>query len=92
MGEGRGGDPPEPPKAIGRLRKRRQGKCVWCELYFSDGDFLENDPRRLQALGGTDAKDNTQRIHRHGHDQKTAQDGSCKVGPHDNAPRARGAV
>jgi RNA-directed DNA polymerase len=88
----RRGEHPETTKAIGSLLKRQQGKCAWCELYFKDGDLLEIDHIIPKSLGGTDAKDNKQLIHRHCHDQKTAQDGSCKAGTHDNTPRNRGAV
>jgi len=83
----RKGDHPETTKAIGSLLKRQQGKCCWCGLYFKEGDLLETDHIIPKSLGGTDAKENKQLIHRHCHDQKTAQDGSCKAGAHDNTPR-----
>jgi RNA-directed DNA polymerase len=88
----RRGEHPETTKAIGSLLKRQQGKCVWCELYFKDGDLLEMDHIIPKSLGGSDANDNKQLIHRHCHDQKTAQDGSCQAGTHDNTPSNRGAV
>lgn len=82
----RRGEHPETTKAIGTLLKRQHGKCPWCGLYFKDGDLLEIDHIIPKSLGGTENKTNQQLLHRHCHDLKTAKDGSCRTGTHENTP------
>ena len=60
----------------GYLLKQQQGRCAWCGLRFRDGDLLEADHIIPKRLGGDDRNINLQLMHRHCHDQKTAQDGS----------------
>jgi RNA-directed DNA polymerase len=82
----RRGEHPETTKTIGNLLKRQHGTCPWCGLYFKDGDLLEIDHILPKSLGGTNAKENQQLLHRHCHDQKTAQDGSQRTGTNENTP------
>ena len=67
---------PELPKRVARLFKRQKGKCLQCGLFFKDGDLFEVDHIVPRRLGGLDIRNNLQLLHRHCHDQKTAQDGS----------------
>jgi RNA-directed DNA polymerase len=70
---------PELPTKHAQLLKRQQGKCAWCELYFTSEDVLEVDHVIPKAVGGGEVLDNLQLLHRHCHDQKTAVDGSTSV-------------
>ena len=74
------------PSRIASLLKRQHGKCAWCGLYFREEDLAEMDHRIPTARGGMHRAVNWQLIHRHCHDQKTAQDGSHRVrGTDDNS-------
>ena len=59
---------------VAKLLKRQQGRCPRCGLYCKAGDLLEVDHILPKAQGGTDAYSNWQRLHRHCHDEKTAED------------------
>jgi RNA-directed DNA polymerase len=61
---------------VGYLLKLQKGKCARCGLYFRDGDLMETDHIIPKSLGGDNRLMNLQLLHRHCHDQKTAQDGS----------------
>lgn len=58
----------------GRLLKRQQGKCNWCNLYFGSEDKLETDHIFPRSKGGKNQLTNLQLLHRHCHHQKTAVD------------------
>lgn len=60
----------------GYLLQLQKGCCAFCGLYFKQGDLLETDHIIPRRLGGDDRLMNLQLLHRHCHDQKTAQDGS----------------
>jgi RNA-directed DNA polymerase len=72
------GHHPDVPQRVARLLKRQQGRCVWCGLYFRDGEQLEVDHIIPLVSGGKDANTNWQLLHRHCHDHKTAEDGSLR--------------
>lgn len=63
----------------GFLLKLQKGRCAGCGLHFRDGDVLETDHIIPERLGGDDRMTNLQLMHRHCHDQKTAQDGSNRA-------------
>ena len=63
----------------GFLLKLQKGRCAGCGLHFRDGDVLETDHIIPKRLGGDDRISNLQLMHRHCHDQKTAQDGSNRA-------------
>jgi RNA-directed DNA polymerase len=60
---------------VGRLLAMQRGKCPGCGLYFRDDDVLEVDHRIPPIKGGSEYLNNKQVMHRHCHDQKTAQEG-----------------
>ena len=57
-----------------KLLKRQGGKCRWCGLRFKSEDLLETDHIIPKHKGGKDSWSNLQLLHRHCHDQKTAQE------------------
>jgi RNA-directed DNA polymerase len=65
---------PQVGVTTGKLLKKQQGKCNWCNLYFSSDDKLETDHILPLFKGGKDRLDNLQLLHRHCHHQKTAVD------------------
>jgi RNA-directed DNA polymerase len=60
----------------GYLLRLQKGPCARCGLYFQDGEVIDADHIIPKSLGGDDRLMNLQLLHRHCHDQKTAQDGS----------------
>jgi len=64
---------------LGRVLHRQKGKCAFCGLYFKDEDLIELDHIIPRTQGGKEWTSNKQALHRHCHDQKTAQDraGGC---------------
>jgi len=66
------GEHPEVPKRVAILLKRQRGRCVWCGLFFRDGDLPEVDHIVPLHCGGRDAYNNWQLLHRYCHDGKTA--------------------
>ena len=66
----------------GYVLKLQKGQCPRCGRSFQDGDQFEVDHIIPRRWGGDDQLMNLQLLHRHCHDQKTAQDGSnrAKVG------------
>ena len=68
------GTHPEVPKRVATLLKRQKGKCTYCGLYFRESDVLEIDHITPKSLGGKDEYKNLQMLHRHCHDDKTAND------------------
>ena len=65
---------PELPSRKAKLLKQQKGKCSWCGLHFQEWDVMEVDHKIPRALGGKDEWKNLQLLHRHCHDEKTAQD------------------
>jgi len=66
--------------------RRQKGRCALCGLYFRREDLLEVDHLLPRSRGGDHSPRNLQLIHRHCHDVKTAQDGSCAgQGAEDNS-------
>ena len=65
---------PGVPTRVGTLLRRQQGRCPRCGLYCKAGDILEVDHIIPKAYGGKDGYDNWQLLHRHCHDEKTAED------------------
>ena len=59
---------------VAKLLQRQKGRCQRCGLYCKVGDLLEVDHILPKAQGGKDAYHNWQLLHRHCHDEKTAED------------------
>jgi RNA-directed DNA polymerase len=72
------GKNPEMPNRVSKLLKRQRGKCTHCAMYFCDGNLMEVDHIIPKSKGGKDEYQNLQLLHRHCHDQKTANDGSLR--------------
>lgn len=72
----RRGESPDTPIKVSTLIKKQKGICTHCGLYFTSTDKVEVDHIKPKSLGGIDAYDNWQLLHRHCHDSKTAKDGS----------------
>ena len=70
------GTHPEMPSRKAKLLKQQKGKCPQCGLRFQEWDVMEVDHKIPRALGGKDEWKNLQLLHRHCHDEKTANDGS----------------
>jgi RNA-directed DNA polymerase len=68
------GTHPEMPNRKAKLLRQQKGKCPWCGLRFQEWDVMEIDHNIPRALGGKDEWKNLQLLHRHCHDEKTAQD------------------
>jgi RNA-directed DNA polymerase len=62
------------PSRKAALLRQQKGKCAWCELQFQEWDVFEVDHIVSTALGGKDVWDNLQLLHRHCHDEKSADD------------------
>lgn len=80
---------PEMDTTVARLLKEQKGKCNHCGLTFRDGDRWEVDHIVPKSKGGKHQKNNLQLLHRHCHDEKTANDGSLRtkqaeIEPHGN--------
>jgi RNA-directed DNA polymerase len=69
------GKNPEMPNRVAKLLKQQKGKCAHCELFFRESDVMEVDHIIPKSKGGRDEYKNLQLLHRHCHDQKTANDG-----------------
>ena len=70
------GEHPEVSTRVATMLKRQKGKCVHCGNYFKDGESTEVDHIVPTSMGGKNAYNNWQLLHRHCHDKKTAKDGS----------------
>jgi RNA-directed DNA polymerase len=68
-----GRHPGIPPTTAYLLRKQK-GQCPHCGLYFTTEALLERDHIIPVAHGGSRHRDNTQILHAHCHDVKTAND------------------
>jgi len=73
------GENPELNNRVAKLLKRQKGICQQCRLTFRNGDSWEVDHIKPLSLGGKDRWDNLQLLHKHCHDVKTANDGSCRI-------------
>jgi RNA-directed DNA polymerase len=72
----RTGKSKEIPSILARTLQKQKGKCEFCNLAFTSEDQIELDHIMPISLGGKRKLDNLQALHRHCHDQKTANDGS----------------
>ncbi|MGI8552896.1 MAG: group II intron reverse transcriptase, partial [Dehalococcoidia bacterium] len=79
----RTGKRPDLPVRPAILLHRQQGRCARCGLHFVPEESWEIDHVLPLSLGGHDHLTNLQLLHRHCHDQKTAEDGSSVGGIHD---------
>ncbi|MFB8787338.1 MAG: group II intron reverse transcriptase/maturase [Potamolinea sp.] len=70
------GHNPEVPKTVATLLKRQKGKCAQCGLYFTEESVVEVDHVIPKSKDGKNSYNNLQLLHRHCHDEKTANDGS----------------
>ena len=77
------GKQPGVPTRVSKLLKKQKGKCAHCRRTFREEEVMEIDHIVPKALGGKDRYDNLQLLHKHGHDAKTANDGS--LGTHDKS-------
>lgn len=68
------GKHPEVNITVATLLKRQKGQCTRCGLFFKDGDLMEIDHIIPRSKGGLNNYKNLQLLHRHCHDEKTAQD------------------
>jgi RNA-directed DNA polymerase len=68
---------------LGALLYKQQGKCSYCELFFSEGDLIEIDHIIPRRDGGTDELSNLFALHRHCHDQRHAKE--HERGTHDRS-------
>ncbi len=59
---------------IGKLLRRQKGKCIYCGLFFKEGDIWERDHKTPIILGGKNHLDNLQLLHKHCHDAKTRKE------------------
>ncbi|MBH8563781.1 group II intron reverse transcriptase/maturase [Nostoc sp. CENA67] len=68
------GKHPELTTTKAKLLKQQKGKCIHCSLTFKDGDLMEIDHITPKFKGGNNKLENLQILHRHCHDEKTADD------------------
>ncbi|MGD1909575.1 MAG: group II intron reverse transcriptase/maturase [Rivularia sp. (in: cyanobacteria)] len=78
----RTGKSKEIPSLLAKTLQKQKGKCSHCGLIFTTEDQIELDHIIPISLGGKRKFDNIQALHKHCHDQKTANDGSLS-GSHD---------
>ncbi|OLT63433.1 group II intron reverse transcriptase/maturase [Moorena bouillonii] len=64
---------PELSTNKGKLFKRQEGRCTFCNLKFRDGDQLETHHIIPRAHGGSNLIKNLELLHLHCHDQKHGQ-------------------
>jgi RNA-directed DNA polymerase len=86
------GNHPEVSARVALLLKRQKGKCPHCKNYFTDGDSTEVDHIVPTSLGGKNAYNNWQLLHRHCHDKKTATDGSLGTKSNCNSVKPKPPV
>jgi RNA-directed DNA polymerase len=81
---------PQTGATLGRLLARQGGRCAYCGLLLTLDDLVEIDHVQPVVLTGGRPPLDRQALHRHCHDQKTAQDGSNDArrrrGVHDKDP------
>jgi RNA-directed DNA polymerase len=59
---------------VTKLLQRQKGRCQRCGLFCKDGDVLEVDHIIPREQGGEDRYYNWQVLHRHCHEEKTAEE------------------
>ena len=67
-------DHPRTSTTLGRLLAKQHGKCAYCDLTFTTQSLIELDHTTPTSQGGENLPHNYQALHRHCHDQKTAND------------------
>lgn len=67
-------DHPLTSTTLGRLLAKQQGRCASCGLTFTAQSLIDIDHTTPTSQGGADLSHNYQVLHRHCHDQKTAND------------------
>lgn len=72
----RTGKSKEIPSLLAKTLHKQQGKCVYCGLTLTMEEQIELDHILPTSLGGKRKFNNIQALHKHCHDQKTANDGS----------------
>lgn len=80
------GKHPEIPSRMANLLKSQQGRCTHCGLFFKSDDLIEVDHITPRIKGGKDKWDNLQALHRHCHDEKTANDLQSGTNPAETEP------
>jgi len=84
---------PELTTRVQTLLKWQKGKCLECDLYFTNEDIIEVDHIIPKEQGGKDVYLNLQLLHRHCHNKKTARNREFwALGTVDNQTKTRGAV
>jgi RNA-directed DNA polymerase len=68
------GKHPELKSSTAQLLKKQEGKCNWCKLPFQAEELIETDHIIPKSIGGLNAIDNLQLLHKHCHDIKTSND------------------
>jgi RNA-directed DNA polymerase len=56
-----------------KMLKRQDGKCMWCDRSFKNGDLIESHHIVPKSLGGKDVYKNLALMHKHCHDQYHAK-------------------
>ncbi|WP_236038578.1 group II intron reverse transcriptase [Ktedonobacter robiniae] len=72
-------DHPLTKKTLGKLLRKQQGKCRWCELYFREEDHIEIDHITPRSEGGGEELSNKCALHRHCHDQRHAKHATERI-------------
>jgi RNA-directed DNA polymerase len=80
------GKHPEIQNRMAKLLKTQKGRCTHCGLFFKDDDLVEIDHIEPISKGGKDKWDNLQALHRHCHDEKTANDMQSGTNPVEIEP------
>jgi RNA-directed DNA polymerase len=74
----------EAPRRVAKLLKKQNGRCKRCGQYFASEDLMEVDHIQPLSMGGKDEYRNLQLLHRHCHDEKTAEDVQSLCRTNDN--------
>jgi RNA-directed DNA polymerase len=80
------GKHPEISSRMAKLLKFQKGRCTHCGLFFKDDDLIEIDHIISKSKGGKEKWDNLQALHRHCHDEKTANDMQSGTNPVEIEP------
>lgn len=79
------GKHPELPGAVATLLKRQKGRCTQCGLYFKDGDLPVVYRQVQPTTEGKGARSYAQLLHRHCHDDRTAEYKAAARGTRDRS-------
>jgi RNA-directed DNA polymerase len=85
----RRGEYPGISKRVAYLMKEQEGKCTRCGLSFGGEDVIEVDHIVPKSEGGKDYDTNFQLLHRHCHQQKTAEDRQRQLKKNKEQKKAR---